>query len=304
MELVDSEENERVWKILVHTWLLHYCCIFDFWILAAMRCVEEGYKESKLVELCLALCGCPVRDCSVQKILMSQEKTQIEECKDISKLLDENDAIGAWRQVEKGREKGVDYWSFLKLKKLQKWSLEDWKLTLCGAIVWECGCRKNIEGKWEKWIVINRVEIARWMQELAGLRGRRSRRLFEIPSEILYGIAGRGLTAEDTRWKLQGDPLLWARDCGWWAKEIERCGVGVDRVKDEDYEERLDRWWSTHFAIEDDIPDEWGLDEIHKSHGKGCGTDVFNTGRIWRLWFDDQEARIYDPRGSKIASIK
>lgn len=264
LELVDSDEQEKAWALLVRTWLMYYNFMYDFWILAAIRCAECGLRRPLLIDLCLALTGCKARDCSaVVAVLIQQNITD------------------------------SDRWSLLRLRKLQRWAHIIGKdLALCGAVIWESGKEVDDSLKWKEWVSVNREEIKRWIGVLDGLVGRKGRRMFAVQTEILYGLGGRGILhrEETTRWRLQGDPMAWREGGdGWWKKEMERYSMGYG-----DEDDRLDNWWKTHFIGGDDIPDEWGLDEIGKSHGDGIlpRGALVSQSKIWRIWWDEMPARL------------
>jgi hypothetical protein len=297
LELVDSDELEKAWGVLVRTWILYINFMYDFWILAAIRCAENGMRRSLLVDLCLALTGCKVRDCSTFAVILLQNRIIDDEIVDnslefIRECITQGNARSAWAGI-KTLDKDYNCWSILKLNKLQQWNkiIGD-RVALCGAVIWECGKRIEDDIKWKVWISVNREEINKWIGVLDEHLGRKSRRIFAVQEEILYGLGGRGVLhrAETTRWLLQGDPMnWWRRGDSWWKRQMEYYGIGGERGATD---ERLEKWWSDHFIGNDDIPDEWGLDEINKSHGGGIlGGEVLG-GKIWRIWLDNISPRL------------
>ena len=210
LELVESGNSAGAWRELVRIWILHYNFMFDGWIIAAIRVAEKGWTRGDLIDLCVALCGCPLRDCSVIGVCLLQGR-QVDRVNGIGKIQDletfvqecmgQGRARSAWWGCMKMTELGRDCWSLLKLKKLQKWEKiinDSWtELGLCGAVVWECG--GNVKGKWEKWCVYDKKEIEKWTAELDDLLGRKARRKFEVCEEILYGWRknGRGCMSRE-----------------------------------------------------------------------------------------------------------
>jgi hypothetical protein len=108
------------------------------------------------------------------------------------------------------------------------------------------------------------------------LEGRRSRRIYQIPLECLYGRTGRGTmgSKESNLAELRGledqFPLspFWA---GPWSEASQS-------------DDALETFYGTYFP--DDIPDEWSLADQKKSHGPGVlrsgqTLDLAALGRLW-----------------------
>jgi hypothetical protein len=105
--------------------------------------------------------------------------------------------------------------------------------------------------------------IAKWSAH----QGRRSRRLYEIPTECLYGITARGCMPQK------------ASTLG----EIRRINdILAAHITDDD---ELEAFYQATFP--DDIPDEWSLKDQRMSHGQGIlrTGEQLSLAKLGRIWF-------------------
>ncbi len=105
--------------------------------------------------------------------------------------------------------------------------------------------------------------------------GRRTRRIFGIPSGSLYAMTTRGAqpTNETTIGELREAHNTFHRSYYWSAicPKTARC----------DEEPEWENWLNTVF-LQDDIPEEWSLTDQLKSHGPGLGAKATIGGWLWR----------------------
>jgi len=121
------------------------------------------------------------------------------------------------------------------------------------------------------------VALERW----SSLLGRRSRRVFAVPQECLYGLTERGrlcqteTTVEEFRH--MDDVVL--MDAAWVA------AVAPFRSAHQwNSDEAMEAFYATYFP--DDIPDEWSREEALKSHGLGLlrTGETVSLQKIGRIW--------------------
>lgn len=122
--------------------------------------------------------------------------------------------------------------------------------------------------------------IAKERQEWKAAEGRRSRRIFTIPSDCLYYITARGRTpyTVSNLDEIRNISFKTLGSCPFWAEQL-------DAYRPLDSDECLERFWDEQFP--DDIPDEWSLDDQKKSHGDGfCGPDEKpSLTKFLRKWY-------------------
>jgi hypothetical protein len=104
--------------------------------------------------------------------------------------------------------------------------------------------------------------------------GRRAARLNAIPVEALHANTTRG--SMETKYTNIGDvrdPVaLLTEGCAFWRRVTAAAGIvedeetGAVEFPDDD---RLEAFYQEYFP--DDIPDEWSLADVTKSHGRGLG---------------------------------
>jgi hypothetical protein len=118
------------------------------------------------------------------------------------------------------------------------------------------------------------ADLLKHLQTWAAQVGRRSRRLYAIPKECLYGQTERGIlpVAQTTIAELRDiEPALSLSP--FWQQRVT--------LTDPD---ALELFYAAYFP--DDIPDEWSLKDQEKSHGAGVlrssqGLDLATLGRLW-----------------------
>ena len=118
------------------------------------------------------------------------------------------------------------------------------------------------------------ADLIRQLQAWATQVGRRSRRLYAIPKECLYGQTERGIlpVAQTTLGELRDiEPALSLSP--FWQHRVT--------LTDPD---ALELFYAAYFP--DDIPDEWSLKDQEKSHGVGVlrssqTLDLATLGRLW-----------------------
>lgn len=125
------------------------------------------------------------------------------------------------------------------------------------------------------------TEIATERQTWKENEGRRSRRVFEIPSDCLMYITDRGRTMtyqEDNLAELRSLPSDVLRGCPFWDEQYEE-------HKPDESDEGEEAFWSANFP--DDIPDEWSLGDQKKSHGTGVqmAGEKPSLSRFLRSWY-------------------
>lgn len=117
--------------------------------------------------------------------------------------------------------------------------------------------------------VLALCEWKEWMSRL----GHRSARIHAIPYDALHTGTNRGslsvayTTIEELRDPIPG--LL--KGCEFWRQVLTGYGAYYDAEEDRlafPDDDALEHFYTEYFP--DDIPDEWSLEEQHKSHGVGC----------------------------------
>jgi hypothetical protein len=125
------------------------------------------------------------------------------------------------------------------------------------------------------------IHIAKERELWKEMEGRRSRRIFEIPTDCLMYITERGRTLSFQETNLDElRNLSYPNLCGckFWKEQYE-----IHQPEKND--ENLERFWTIHFP--DDIPDEWSLADQKKSHGSGVhmAHEKPSLSRFLRSWY-------------------
>jgi len=262
-ELLDSNYTSQLWTILTEAWLWFSLATDVHWItdregldvhLAAYR-LASGPKDNSLwAVLCINPVEMPDTLCALQPKTMPFTKPCLEKYLHIA-LYQKKGLAASWAALRLGDDAAKQV-TMLPLALPQP-------LLICASVLWACS-----SGSPEFRPSMNQ-EIVSHLAKWAALKGRRSRRLYEIPVECLYGLTARGCmsqkasTLEELR---QIHDLL-----------IAQQGLSDDDTKEAFYE--------TFFP--DDIPDEWSLKDQMQSHGHGVlrAGEQLSLAKLGRIWF-------------------
>jgi hypothetical protein len=187
-ELLDS--NLSVWTILTEAWLWFSLATDPHWIternvfdpqLAAYR-LASGPKDNSLwAVLCISPQDMPDTLCSNVPKTMPYTKPCLEKYLHIA-LHQKKGLAACWAALRVG-EDVVKQVTLLDLDLPQP-------ILICASVLWACS-----RGAPEFRPPMNQevlFHIAKWSTKL----GRRSRRLYEIPVECLYGLTARGCSSQ------------------------------------------------------------------------------------------------------------
>lgn len=262
-ELLDS--NLPVWPILTEAWIWFSLSTDPHWItdrvesdphLAAYR-LAIGPKDNSLwAVLCISPQNMPDTLCSNVPKTMPYTKPCLEKYLHIA-LHQKKGLAACWAALRLGEDAAKQV-TPLPLPLDLDLPLP---LLICASVLWACS--RDIP---EFRPPLNQEVIshlAKWSTKL----GRRSRRLYEIPMECLYGITARGCMSQKV--STLGE-----------IRQIHE--LMTVHIADDDM---LEAFYQATFP--DDIPDEWSLEDQRKSHGQG----VLRTGerlslaKLGRIWF-------------------
>jgi hypothetical protein len=114
------------------------------------------------------------------------------------------------------------------------------------------------------------TEIEAWSQ-----LSMRSRRIYAIPFDSLFGMCWRGIGGDTTDELRMLTKEVFQTSPYWKSKAVWET------------DEELEEFYDTYFP--DDIPDEWSREDQEKSHGApGFGTVDSPLGRWWRNWIPEE----------------
>lgn len=315
-ELIDSDEIELAIRVLVEVYVIRYGISALSWFNEAYRAIIKPVIDpADIVFLCISLCNIGQVDVSLMAlsfvttldILQNKppasaaaaegkgESTEIEHY--FTRALASQNIRGAlWAASQCKPEFIVTITDQLAsmlppplvlayeaAKTLNEWSGLNYNpfasMTLCFMIL----CIKP-EERASQFVQLNGTnefylqKLDQWNKVI----GRRARRIYSIPRDSLYLTSWRGRiphtqnTFSQIR-KLGRSPELTYQileGCSVWQKLMTACCCSSR--SDYSYEE-----FCRH-AFPDDIPDEWSLEEVMKSHGSG----INNPGErfYWRRW--------------------
>jgi len=258
-ELLDS--GLSVWPILTEAWVWFSLATDPHWItdrvesdphLAAYR-LASGPKDNSLwAVLCISPQEMPDTLCANVPKSMPYTKPCLEKYLHIA-LHQKKGLAACWAALRLGDEAAKQVTPLpLDLPK---------PLLICASVLKACSRTvPEFRPPMNQEVLSH---IAKWSAH----QGRRSRRLYEIPMECLYGITARGCMLQK------------ASTLG----EIRRINdILAAHITDDD---ELEAFYQSTFP--DDIPDEWSLKDQKMSHGQG----VLRTGeqlslaKLGRIWF-------------------
>jgi hypothetical protein len=256
-ELLDS--NLSVWTILTEAWLWFSLATDPHWIterndpqLAAYR-LASGPKDNSLwAVLCVSPVDMPDTLCANVPKSMPYTKPCLE--KYLYLALHQKKGLAAcWAALRLGMD---------AFKQVTSLSLDlPQPLLICASVLWTCS--RSIP----EFRPSMNQEVMSHLAKWSTLSGRRSRRLYEIPMECLYGITKRGCMSQKVSTII----------------EIRRIhDILAAHITDDD---ALEAFYQATFP--DDIPDEWSLEDQRKSHGQGIlrTGEQLSLAKLGRIWF-------------------
>jgi len=260
-ELIDSNYTSQVWTILTEAWLWFSLATDPHWItdqsdphLAAYR-LASGPKDNSLwAILCISPQEMPDTLCANVPTSMPYTKPCLEKYLHIA-LHQKKGLAASWAALRLGDDAAKQVTPLpLDLPR---------PLLICASVLWACS-RSGPEFR----PPLNQ-EVVAHLTKWAAKLGQRSRRLYEIPVECLYGLTARGCSSQKA--STLGE-----------LRQIHELLVSQQGLIGDD---AVDAFYETYFP--DDIPDEWSLEDQRKSHGPG----VLRTGerlslaKLGRIWF-------------------
>ena len=137
----------------------------------------------------------------------------------------------------------------------EKWARIEW----CASVLLACSIDEEVQ---EELPVPVQKELDKWR----AIPGVRKRRVYGIYPECLYGLTRRGCSSESTleEGRRIDDVLLSGAGGTFW-----------------NFQGDIDEFYETFFP--DDIPDEWSLADVLKSHGPGL-KGALTLGRLNAIW--------------------
>jgi hypothetical protein len=134
------------------------------------------------------------------------------------------------------------------------------------------------------------LDLVAALQRWSLCLGRRSRRVFAVPQECLYGLTerGRSCQTETTVEELRHMEDVVLMDAAWFAAAAPfRSGHLWNS------DEAMEAFYATYFP--DDIPDEWSREEALKSHGHGLlrTGETASLQKIGRIWFQAESRFVW-----------
>lgn len=256
-ELLDSDLP--VWTILIEAWLWFSLATDPHWIterdtphLAAYR-LASGPKDNSLwAVLCISPQEMPDTLCANVPKSMPYDKPCLEKYLHIA-LHQKKGLAACWAAKRLGKD---------AFKQVTPLPLDlPLPLLICASVL--KACSRNMP---EFRPPMNQ-EVVSHIGKWAALVGRRSRRLYEIPMECLYGLTARGCMPQK------------ASTIG----EIRQIhDILAGHIIDDD---KLEAFYQATFP--DDIPDEWSLKDQMRSHGQGVmrTSERLSLAKLGRIWF-------------------
>ena len=132
--------------------------------------------------------------------------------------------------------------------------------------------------------VVLPAEIGAALRQWTERIGRRSRRVFAVPQECLYGLTERGRGVDTIAEFRRMDDRIREDTTGFWPQALAPYQEG-------DPDDALEAFYAAFFP--DDIPDEWSAEECAKSHGPGLGSPESSLQRLGSLWFQAESRFVW-----------
>jgi len=261
-ELLDS--GLPVWTILTEAWLWFSLATDPHWItervesdphLAAYR-LASGPKDNSLwAILCINPEKMPDTLCANVPLSMPYDKPCLEKYLHIA-LHQKKGLAACWAALRIGED---------AFKQVMPLLLDlPTPILICASVLWACSRDVPPYRPLINQDIVSR--IAKW----ATVLGRRSRRIYAIPVECLYGLTERGCLNQKA--STIGE-----------IRQIHDLLTG--HIADDD---ELEAFYQATFP--DDIPDEWSQKDQMMSHGQG----ILRTGerlslaKLGRIWFQNE----------------
>lgn len=283
-ELIDTLDIPALWNTLLHTWIWHFLTTNPTWLYRYYK--PTSVDPLVLHKACYSL-GISVKDNRLwwQLVERIKSQTQNQNQSDSSEDVDQfrqalqNQSDAAWNLIITNRVSMATAKKELPPSILYS-HLEE-PAAICASILLITTPR--IE---KKALTPLPTEIQTDLLTWAFNKGRRSRREYSIPTECLYGLAGRGRLAQSasTLPELRSiDATLHTTPGPFWALFMPL-----------DNDDKLEEFYQTYFP--DDIPEEW-FQVAHQlvSHGNGIlrtsevDSGLFSFARLSRIWFSGSE---------------
>ena len=294
-ELIESEVLQEAWATVLETWLWH-ALVIDPAFLTDVFTSPEVFQRTEALHTAiyrLTMVCREQRDNSLWALLVigsqqglpdrlctrlppsDHDSTALEQY--LAGSLYQGKALGAWwATTNLGLEEAQ---RFLKPSSLPAILVslqldgEEWRpICVCARILHQVATASTGSIPSAPWTLpADLVEhLHRWSLQV----GRRSRRLYPIPKECLYGQTERGILPvnQTTAAELRDiEPALSLSP--FWRSRFRTGDDGA-----------IEAFYAAYFP--DDIPDEWSLKDQEKSHGSGVlrssqGLDLATLGRLW-----------------------
>lgn len=295
-ELVESDVLQKAWATVLETWLWHALVIDPAFLTDTFPSPEvfQSIERLHLSVYRLAMVCREQRDNSLWALLVigTQEGLPDRLCTRLPSYeanytalqrymvgsIFQGKAVGAWWAATKlGFDDAVRLLNPSPLPAILT-SLgldgEEWRpICVCAQILHQIAAATgSIAIPSAPWALP--LNLVGHLQAWAAQVGRRTRRLYAIPKECLYGQTERGIlpVTQTTVAELRIiEPALSLSP--FWNSRFQATD-----------DEAIEAFYATYFP--DDIPDEWSLKDQEKSHGSGVlrssqTLDLATLGRLW-----------------------
>ena len=137
----------------------------------------------------------------------------------------------------------------------------------CAAINMMCISSKQQELSFREEPEID-LQCEQFLNEMELCKGRRSARIYKIPTACLYGTTARGMS----QWTQHNYTQLYNVEkylvgCPFWDEALLSYADVIDGNIQWNSDDTMEKFYEKYFP--DDIPDEWTFAEQQKSHGDG-----------------------------------
>ena len=287
-ELIDTLDIPALWNTLLHTWMWHFLTTNPTWLYRYYK--PTSVDPLTLHKACYSL-GISTKVNTLWWMLVElrqQEEQQEQEQEQ------EQESIEQFRQALRTHNNSAA-WTLLVTKRVSYeaakkelppsilYAYIEEPIAICASILL-ASTSYTLRKRTTHLPTKIDTELAKW----ALIKGRRSRREYSIPTECLYGLAGRGRLAQSasTLPELRSIEATLHKTPGpFWAPFMPL-----------DNDDKLEEFYQTYFP--DDIPEEWFqvADQL-VSHGNGIlrtseiDSGLFSFARLSRIWFSGSESQ-------------
>jgi hypothetical protein len=288
-ELIDTTLYREVWATLVEAWLWFSLATDPNWICD----IRLGSDASHLHLAAYRLCTNP-KDNSLWATLLTDLQPDTL-CANVPSVLPYSQpCLERYLSLALFQRKGVAaIWAAQRLTGDVQRLLPDSSRIVPSVLV-ACGLEGAVSLSAQILFICSRTEgrptialpteIAAAVHHWSALKGRRSRRVFAVPKECLYGLTERGRGIDTIAEYRRLDDRIREETTGFWPMALAPYRQG-------DPDEALEAFYAAFFP--DDIPDEWSAEEAAKSHGIGLGSADSSLQKIGSLWFQAESRFVW-----------